>query len=349
MASSSDSQTGLPRGRLLALLIGGVIAAAVIVGLAALATQDPPTPPVSAPVDRSVSDPLPGQPPIVVPPVAGAPTAPEKRVAWAVARREATPGIEADLRLAAAQVAAADTSAAQATLGSSGEASAQAALALTQYDAAEPAKALAALAAVATTAPTDPFVQFSYGEALLWSGQRAAGEKTLRSVRDASPDSFYGVAADDLLHPAMPSGYPPFVLATATKGESLATLKRQAAAAPNDAQAQVTYGAALIGAGQRLAAVEAFDAAMVVDPGLVEAKVGKIIAGYAKDNPAGSFGQMGPLVRDNPSDPSPRLHLALMLLWLRDSDTARAELRQVAASDPTSPLSQVAKQLLATI
>ncbi|MBJ7249099.1 MAG: hypothetical protein JHC83_07685, partial [Thermoleophilia bacterium] len=95
MASSSDSQTGLPRGRLLALLIGGVIAAAVIVGLAALATQDPPTPPVTAAVDRSVSDPLPGQPPIVVPPVAGAPTAPEKRVAWAVARREATPGIEA--------------------------------------------------------------------------------------------------------------------------------------------------------------------------------------------------------------------------------------------------------------
>jgi hypothetical protein len=38
-----------------------------------------------------------------------------------------------------------------------------------------------------------------------------------------------------------------------------------------------------------------------------------------------------------------------MLLWLRDSDTARAELRQVAASDPSSPLGQLAKQLLATI
>ena len=349
MASSSDSKTGVPRSRLLALLIGGVIAAAVIVGLAAMATQEPAKPPVTTTIDRSVSDPLPGQPPIVVQPVAGAPTAPEKLVTWASARREATPGIEADLRLAAAQVAAGDTSAAQATLGSSREASAQAALALTQYDSAEPAKAIAALAALATTAPTDPFVQFSYGEALLWSGQRSAGEKALRSVRDASPDSFYGVAADDLLHPAMPSGYPPFVLAATAKSSSLATLKQQAAAAPDDPQAQVTYGAALVGAGQRSAAVDAFDAALVVDPGLVEAKVGKIIASYAKDNPAGSFGQMGPLVRDNPSDPSPRLHLALMLLWLRDSDTARAELRQVAASDPNSPLSQLAKQLLATI
>ena len=349
MASSSESRIGVPRGRLLALLIGGVIAAAIVVGLAALATQEPAQPQASKPVNRAVSTPLPGQPTIVVPPIAGAPTTPAKLVAWAGARRQATPGIEADLRLAAAQVAAGDIAGAQATLRGSGEPAAKTALALTQYDAAEPAKAISALAAVVAAAPNDPFVQFSYGEALLWSGQRAAGEKALRSVRDAAPDSFYGVASDDLLHPAMPAGYPPFVLAENAPSSSLAVLKQKAVAAPNDAQAQVNYGAALIAAGQRSAAVDAFDAALVVDPGLVEAKVGKIISSYAKDNPAGSFGQMGPLVRDNPSDPSPRLHLALMLLWLHDTDTARAELRQVAAVDPSSRLSQVAKQLLATM
>ena len=38
-----------------------------------------------------------------------------------------------------------------------------------------------------------------------------------------------------------------------------------------------------------------------------------------------------------------------MLLWLRDPDTARAELRQVAALDPNSRLGQVAKQFLASL
>ena len=58
---------------------------------------------------------------------------------------------------------------------------------------------------------------------------------------------------------------------------------------------------------------------------------------------------MGPLVRDNPGDPSPRLHLALMLLWIRDLDTARAELRQVAAADPDGRLGGVARQFLASL
>jgi thioredoxin-like negative regulator of GroEL len=102
----------------------------------------------------------------------------------------------------------------------------------------------------------------------------------------------------------------------------------------------------LLGDGQRTAAVTAFSSALAVDPGSVEAKVGKIIASYSKDNPAGSFGQMGPLVRDNPGNVSPRLHLALMLLWLRDTDTARAELRQVAAQDPNGRLGKVAQQFL---
>ena len=168
-------------------------------------------------------------------------------------------------------------------------------------------------------------------------------------MRDDAPDSFYGVAADDLLHPAMPSGYPPYVSATPLPAASLAQLKAAAAAQADELQPQLDYGAARLATGQRTAAVEAFSAALAVDPGSVEAKVGKVIASYRKDRPAASFGQMGPLVRDNPGNASPRLHLALMLLWLRDTHTARAELRQVAALDPTSRLGQVAQQFLASL
>ena len=95
--------------------------------------------------------------------------------------------------------------------------------------------------------------------------------------------------------------------------------------------------------------LDAFDAALAVDAGSVEARVGRIVATYAKDHPERSFGQLGPLVRDHPADPSPRLHLALLLLWIRDLDTARAELRQVAETDPSGRLGDVARRFLATL
>ncbi|MGI9116649.1 MAG: hypothetical protein ACR2JV_03300, partial [Gaiellales bacterium] len=234
-------------------------------------------------------------------------------------------------------------------LAASSGPAAEAATALLDYDAADPAPAIARLRALAEAAPGDAFVGFSYGAALLWSGQRAAGEQQLRAVRDASPDSFYGVASDDLVHPAMPTGYPPFVPSQPAPPGTLAQLRAAAVAHPDQLRPQLDYGAALLAAGRRSDAADAFGAALAVDPGSVEAKVGRIIAGYRKDAPAASFGQMGPLVRDNPGDPSPRLHLALMLLWLRDTDTARAELRQVAALDPNSRLGQVAARFLASL
>lgn len=349
MAPSSTPGRGLPRSRVLVLLGGAAAVAVTVVLLATLATGGTdPAKPTAAP-DRTTSKPLPGRPAIAVPPSATAPSGAAARVTWAKAERANRPGVESDLVLAAAQAAAGDDAAARATLTGATDPRAQAALALLTYDAKDPQPAIAELKALAAAAPTDAFVGFSYGSALLWSGQRAAGEDALRTVRDDAPDSFYGVAADDLLHPAMPSGYPPYVSATPLPAASLAQLKTAAASQADELQPQLDYGAALLATGQRTAAVEAFSAALAVDPGSVEAKVGKVIASYRKDRPAASFGQMGPLVRDNPGNASPRLHLALMLLWLRDTDTARAELRQVAALDPTSRLGQVAQQFLASL
>ncbi len=345
MGTSSERRGALPRNRLIALLVVGIVAATLVVGPAALATHDPAVA-VTTATDRTTSQPLPGRPAIVVTPIAGAPSDPVTRVAWAQQRRTAQPSIDADLRLAEAQAAAGDLAAAEATLRGLDDPRARVAISLLQYDAGNPGIAIAQLAQLAETTANDPFVQFSYGLALLWSGQRAAGEKVLRSLRDAAPESFYGTSAGDLLHPATAPGYPPFIASTVAATETLADAKAAAQAAPTLAQPQIAYGAALLAAGQRSAAADAFDAALVADPKSVEAKVGKIIAGYNKDNPAGSFGQMGPLVRDNPTDPSPRLHLALMLLWLRDTDTARAQLRQVATLAPNARLGKIAQQFL---
>ena len=147
-------------------------------------------------------------------------------------------------------------------------------------------------------------------------------------------------------HLVLPPGYPPFITSEPPPPASLAELKAAAVAQPGALQPQLHYAAALVADGQRRAAMDAFDAALAVDPGSLDARVGRIIAAYSKDNPAAAFGQMGPLVRDNPSDPSPRLHLALMLLWLRDPETARAEFRQVATLAPDTRLGRTAQQFL---
>jgi tetratricopeptide (TPR) repeat protein len=346
MAVDSTAGGGLPRARLVALIGVAVVVALVVVGLAVLANGGTDTTAPKAAPQRTTSEPLPGQPAIAAPRVAGAPSGAAERIVWAKARLARAPGPDAALVLAAAQAAGGDASAARATLATQPGPRSDAALALLDYDAKDPAPAIERLRALAEASPDDGFIGFSLGEALLWSGQRAAGEKVLRAVRDGAPDTFYGVSADDLIHPSAPGGYPPYIAAQPVTQGTLAELKAAAVAHADQLQPQLDYATALLGDGQRTAAVTAFSNALAVDPGSVEAKVGKIIASYSKDNPAGSFGQMGPLVRDNPGNVSPRLHLALMLLWLRDTDTARAELRQVAAQDPNGRLGKVAQQFL---
>ncbi len=346
MATTSTAGGGLPRTRLYAIIAAAVVVAAIVVGLAVLATGGSDGTGSKAAAKPTASKPLPGRPSIAVPPLADAPDDAAARVAWAKSLVATQPSTEATIRLAAAQAAAGDEVAARATLDGDTSPGAQAALALLDYDAKQPATAVAALKALATAAPQDAFVGFSYGEALLWSGQRAAGEAALRAVRDAHPDTFYGVASDNLMYPTLPAGYPPFVPSQAVPTRTLAQLKAAADTRFEQLQPQLDYGAALLAAGQRKAAGAAFSDALAVDPDSVEAKVGKIIASYNKDKPAASFGQMGPLARDNPSNVSPRLHLAMMLLWLRDTDAARAQLRQVAAKDPNGRLGTFAQQVL---
>lgn len=347
--AAAPTSGGLPRGRLLVAVAVAVAVAGVVVALALLATGGDGSKPSRAAGPAAVTKPLPGRPQLVVDLPADAPSDPAARVAWARRRIAAEPGAASALLLAAAESAAGDRAAATAALAGVQTPEADAARALLAYDPADPKPAVAALARLYAADPANGLIGFSYGAALLWSGQRAQGEEVLRAVRDAAPESFHGIAADDLVHPSAPPGYPPFVTAQPIPDRPLAALLAAAKAHPDDAQAQIAAGAALLAAGRRLDATDAFDAALQADPNALEAKVGRIIATYQKDHPEKSFGQMGPLVRDNPSNPSPRLHLALMLLWIKDVDTARAELRQVANADPNGRLGSVAERFLASL
>lgn len=338
-----------PRRRLVVIIVAALAAAVVVVGLAGLAARDEA---VDGTAASAVAEPLPGRPPIVVPPVPGRPDDPAERVAWAEALATRDPGADATLRLAAALVDADRPDDAVAVLEAAmtdAPGPAAAGLALIRYDAADPEPSLQVLQGLVDDHPDDVFVRFSLGEALLWAGRRAEGESALRALRDATPETFYGIAADDLIHPGMVSGYPPFVAAAGVPDADLESLATAAADRPDGVDAQIAYAAALLGAGRRADARAAFDAALIADPTSLEAQVGAVMASFRKDDTASAFRQLGPLVRDHPAAASPRLHLALVLLWLRQDEAARAELRQIVENSEAGPLRDAADRLLRSL
>ena len=90
-----------------------------------------------------------------------------------------------------------------------GDPAADVALAVAGYDPKQPDATVARLKLLA---PTQPFAALRAGRrAALGGPARAQATAALKAVRDAAPESFYGVKADDLLHPTMQPGYPLFV------------------------------------------------------------------------------------------------------------------------------------------
>jgi hypothetical protein len=163
----------VPRSRILALVIGAIVVAGIVVALAALASREPEGGADAVAAKPTTSEALTGRPAIALPPVAGLPEDLQQRVVWAAQRRTADPSTAADLRLAAAQAAAGDAAAARATLRGNEAPAAQAAMALLDYDAADPTPAIARLKTLAAASPADQFIGFSFGSACRWRGGAA--------------------------------------------------------------------------------------------------------------------------------------------------------------------------------
>ncbi len=284
-----------------------------------------------------------GLPLVALPPVADAGTEDRLASLEALAAKDPT---RADVQMAigSEQLVRGDGVAATAAFSAArklGEPAADTALIVASYN---PKSPDATVSRLELLAPTSPFAQYELGVVQLWAGRLPEATAALRAVRDAAPESFYGVKADDLLHPTMQAGYPLFVPADdPPEGATLESLKAAAEQAPNDAKAQLQYGAALQGAGRRQEAMQAYAQALKADPTSIESQVALALAGFSKDDPAKAFGTVGPLVRDHADDPSPRFHLAMMLLWIGQPEKAQAEFRQVASEAPGTRLARLAE------
>ncbi len=261
-------------------------------------------------------------------------------------------GGDAWLALAAAQLAAGEPTEARLAVERSRDLAdprAEVALALVDYEPADPDASLDRVKAAASLVVEPPdarlFARYHAAVVTLWTGRVADASAALRELRQDDPESFYGVKADDLLHPGACSGYPGFVPEDGATPLSLDQAKAAAEAADAGVEQLVRYGAELVRAGRRREAAEVFARAVAIDPLSRTARVGRAIASFSKDDIGPTMSTVGPIVREQPRDPMARFHLGLVLLWLGQRDVADSEFRQVLESAPGSIYAKLAEQL----
>ncbi|HYY75010.1 MAG TPA: hypothetical protein VE644_01680 [Gaiellaceae bacterium] len=182
--------------------------------------------------------------------------------------------------------------------------------------------------------PESGVARLHLGLALLASGEEEAAAREWRETESRDPDSPAALRAEDLLHPQMAPGRPPFVapfpelpeLEGLPPERQLAELERRAeTGAVTD---WLLLGAAYQRAGRPVSASEAFRRAAELEPESVAARVAAAVGRFDKDDPSQTFSRLGPLARDHSRAGVVRYHLGLCLSWLGSVEEAKRQLRQ---------------------
>jgi tetratricopeptide (TPR) repeat protein len=189
--------------------------------------------------------------------------------------------------------------------------------------------------------PRSALVQLHVGLARFWAGRGGAVE-AWREARNAEPDTPYAVRAGDLLEPDFAPGLPilvtdaslPEELAELPADEQLEALRERADGGP--LEARLLYGVALQNLGRPLSARSVYTAAAAAFPDEPEALVADAVGRYTKQRPAAAFSRLGPLSRRFPEAATVRFHLGLLLLWQKDVEEARRQLRLAREAEPGS-------------
>ena len=189
--------------------------------------------------------------------------------------------------------------------------------------------------------PRSSLVQLHVGLARFWAGRGGAVE-AWREARDAEPDTSYAVRAGDLLEPDFAPGLPILVtdaelppeLAELPPVEQLDALRARAEGGP--LEARLLYGVALQNLGRPVSARRVYAAAAEAFPDEPEALVADAVGRYTKRQPSAAFSRLGPLSRRFPRAATVRFHLGLLLLWQKDVEEAKRQLRLARDAEPGS-------------
>jgi tetratricopeptide (TPR) repeat protein len=211
------------------------------------------------------------------------------------------------------------------------------------------------LKVLAAEHPASALVRLHLGLALFARGERDEAVAQWREAKARDPDTPSAVRAEDLLHPEMAPGrpyfYPSSTLGREFRGlsvsDQLDLLETHAQAGGVDDL--LLYGFALQRVGRPLSAQAAFEDAVRREPESVEAQAALAVSRFDKDVPAQAFSRLGPLARDHPRSPVVRFHLGLLLLWIREVEEAREQLRLAVESDEGGFYGLQARDLLSRL
>ena len=119
--------------------------------------------------------------------------------------------------------------------------------------------------------------------------------------------------------------------------------------ADRTAHGRILYGVALQRLGRPVSARRAFAEAVQLAPNDVDALVADAVGRYDKSNPSGAFSRLGPLTRRFPQAATVRFHLGVLLLWQRNVQEAKRQLRLAQESEPGSRIAREAGRYLAQL
>jgi tetratricopeptide (TPR) repeat protein len=198
--------------------------------------------------------------------------------------------------------------------------------------------------------PRSALVQLHVGLARLWAGTVGAAT-AWREARDVEPDTPYAVRADDLIHarefaPGLPVFVPsfPYSLEGGTPAAQLESLR-----STPTLRGRLLYGVALQRLGRPLSARRAFADALRLAPNDVDALVADAVGRYDKSDPTAAFSRLGPLTRRFPEAATVRFHLGVLLLWQREVQEAKRQLRLAQKNEPGSRIAREAGRYLAEL
>jgi tetratricopeptide (TPR) repeat protein len=203
--------------------------------------------------------------------------------------------------------------------------------------------------------PVSALAELHLGWALYWSGRDADALAAWRRAAALGPDSAAGVDAETALHPAMFPGLPyiivpyspPADVAALPAARELQALAR--AAARPDEQAKLLYGVALWNLKRPRSAERQFAAAAALAPDDPIALTAAGVGAFTKDDPVHAFARVGPLTGRFPHASVVRFHLGLLLLWTRQVQKARVQLRLATVDEPGSTYAKQARRLLSSL
>jgi tetratricopeptide (TPR) repeat protein len=218
--------------------------------------------------------------------------------------------------------------------------------------AAWPDGTLARLRRLVARHPGSGVARLHLGFALLASGDEAAADQEWLETERRDPDSPAALRAEDILHPEMAPGRPPFVgrfrrppgLDGLSAAKQLALLEKRARrGGPTE---WLLLGTAYQRVGRPLSAERAFVRAAALNPDDVSARTAAAVGRFDKDDPSQTFSRLGPLASANPEAAVARYHLGLCLSWLGAVGEAKRQLGRARAADPGGFYGREARRLL---